>query len=185
MLSGEDFFVEGWVVWKPGKSLSFISGNTVWSRNHNCRGSIQWLGIKLEKVFEPPRIWKRGLKWCYSDLKEPGEPDIYVTPHNYRIKANQARHSCTGIQDLSQPGWNIPVQHLFLLLSAPLLRTYPQSTTEYSWTWTVWYLCVRICCSEVCAGPWNHLGQVQLMLQGPAWLAFLESLKFCNCSLSL
>ena len=42
------------------------------------RSSFQWLGIKLEKVFELPSIWKGGLYWSYSDLKEPGEPNIYV-----------------------------------------------------------------------------------------------------------
>lgn len=39
----------------------------------------------------------------YSDLKEPGEPGIYVRPHNYRIKANQAKHSYISLQRPSQP----------------------------------------------------------------------------------
>lgn len=141
------------VIWKPGKSLSFIFGNAIWNKNHSCRSSIQWFGIKLEEVFEPPRIWKRGLNWCFSHLKEPGEPDIYVTPHNYRIKFNQAKHSCISVQRPSQPGLNVPVQ-LLLPLSTPF-QTYPQRHTRYSWTWIAWYLCVCFCFSEMCAVPRN------------------------------
>ena len=46
--------------------------------NHNYKSSFQWFDVKLEEVFEPPSIWKEGLNWSYSDLKELGELNIYI-----------------------------------------------------------------------------------------------------------
>ena len=74
---GRGFFGCG-LMCKPGKSFGFTFGNVVWNRNPNYRSSFQWFGIKLEEVFEPPSLWKGGLCWSYSDLKEPCKPYIYI-----------------------------------------------------------------------------------------------------------
>lgn len=76
-------------------------------------------------VFEPLRIWKVGLIWCFLHLKEPGEVDIYVLPHNYRIKPNHAKHPpvlASNALHNWEGGINIPEQLLFFQFCTPLLH---------------------------------------------------------------
>lgn len=90
----------GWGHVKTAKSLMF--GNAMWNKSQ-LNNSVQGFGLKLEEVFEPPRIQKGGLGNLTQISRNQVSLVFMLDHNNYRIKANQAKHSYISLQRPSQP----------------------------------------------------------------------------------